>query len=127
MSTDALTTARPAPRTRALQGLALAGGILALLSWLIVGAWPMALVLGVPMLVAAGVAPRHPRGAAVLAGVPALAVAVWWVVYVAREGFAMTQPWQEVWFLVAGPVAAAAVVVAGLVAVAGDGNRFSRG
>ncbi|MGY1807688.1 hypothetical protein ACI8AF_09985 [Blastococcus sp. SYSU D00669] len=125
MTTDAAHTAGATSRTRILQVLALAAGFLVVLAFAMVGAWPVTVLLGLPLLAAAVLAARHPRAAAVLALVPALAVSVWWVVYHAREGWALDDPWSETWWLAAGPVAAATVVVAALVAAPGSRNRFS--
>ncbi len=60
-----------------------------------------------PPLAAAVRWPRAPRSSAVLAGLPAAVVAVWWVVYQQQDSPRVDEPGVEIPWLVAGPVAAA--------------------
>ena len=116
--------ASTARRTSALQALALLTGYLVVLSFAMVGAWPTTVVLGLPLLVAAVLAARASRAAGVLAALPATAVVVWWLVYQFGRGFRIDDAWTEIWFLLAGPAAAATVPVAVLLAAGRD--HFSR-
>ena len=112
-------------RTTSLQASALVTGYLVVMAFAMVGAFPVTILLGLPMLVAAVIAPRAPRAAAVLAGLPALVIVVWWVVYNVGRGFAVDSWWIETWFLLAGPAAAVTVPVATILLAARD-DRFSR-
>ncbi len=105
-----------ARRTSAMPLLAVLTGYLVVTSFAMVGAWPVTVVLGLPLLVAAVLVPGSPRVAGVLAAVPAAVVVVWWVVYQLGRGFRIDDAWSEVWFLLAGPVAAVMLPVAVLVA-----------
>ena len=116
--------ARMARRATTLQTLTLATGYLVVVAWAIVGAWPMTVVLGLPLLIAACLVPRRPRAAAMLASVPAAVVSVWWIVEVSVRGPSVFFSLTEFWFLVAGPVAAMTCVVAARV-VAADAGRKS--
>ena len=116
---------RPAGRTTALQALALLTGFLIVLAFAMVGAWPMCVLLGTPLLVAAVLAPSAPRIAAVMAGLAAAVIAVLWIVYTADRGFAMDDPWSEVWVHLAGPAAAVTVPVAVLQFLSGRPDRFT--
>ena len=106
-----------------LQTLALATGYLVVVAWAIVGAWPMTVVLGLPLLIAACLVPHRLRAAALLAGVPAAVVSVWWIVEVSVRGLSVFFSWTEIWFLVAGPVAAGTCVVAVLLVTAHAGRK----
>jgi hypothetical protein len=97
-------------RTTVLRALAGAAGALHLLAWGAVGAFPMAVLLGLPPVVAALVWRERPGAAAVLAGLPAAVVTVWWAFYVPVHGFDLDPLWQTVWFVLAGPVAAVLLV-----------------
>ncbi len=114
----------PARRTAQLQVAALVTGYLVVMSFAMVGAWPVTVLLGLPLLVAAVIAPRAPRAAAVLAAVPSAVVVVWWVVYNVGRGFRIDDAWLETWFLLAGPAAAVTLPVALLGLVPGR-DRFS--
>ena len=105
----------PTRRPVALQWLAALTGYLVVMSFAMVGAWPVTVLLGVPLLAAAVLATAAPRAAAVLAALPALAVVVWWVLYNAGHGFRVDDWWTETWFLLAGPAAAVTLPVAVLV------------
>lgn len=64
------------PRTTAFRWCSALTGVLVLLAFLMVGAWPMMIVLGVPPVVSAFLVAR-PRLAAVLTGIPSLVVVIW--------------------------------------------------
>ena len=66
----------PARRTSVFQSSALVTGYLVVMSFAMVGAWPMTVLLGLPLLVGAVIAPRARRAAGVLAAVqiPGLAL-----------------------------------------------------
>ena len=115
--------ARTVPGAMMLQTLALATGYLVVVAWAIVGAWPVTVVLGLPLLIAACLLPRRPRAAAMLAGVLAAVVSVWWVVELSVRGVWVFFSWTEIWFLVAGPFAAVTFVVAGRVVTAYSGRK----
>ena len=120
------TPARTARRATTLQTLSLATGYLAVVAWATVGAWPMTVLLGLPMLLAACLLPRRPRAGAMLVGVPAAVVSVWWVVEVSVRGLSVFFSWTEIWFLVAGPFAAVTLFAAGRVVATYSGRkRFS--
>jgi len=109
-----------------LQTLAVATGYLVVVAWATVGAWPMTVVLGLPLLIAACLVARRPRAAAMLAGVPSAVVSVWWVVEVSVRGPSVFFSWTEIWFLVAGPFAAVTLFAAGRVVATYSGRkRFS--
>lgn len=114
----------PARRTVPLQVSALVTGYLVVMAFAMVDAWPVTVLLGIPLLVAAVLAPRAPRAAAVLAAVPSAVVVVWWVVYNLGRGFRMDDYWVEAWFLLAGPAAAVTLPLALLGLVPGR-DRFS--
>ena len=114
----------PARRTSQLQVSTLVTGYLVVMSFAMVGAWPVTVLLGLPLLVAAVIAPRAPRAAAVLAAVPSAVVVVWWVVYNVGRGFRIDSYWVETWFLLAGPAAAVTLPLALLGLVTGR-DRFS--
>lgn len=114
----------PARRTSQLQVSALVTGYLVVMSFAMVGAWPVTVLLGVPLLIAAVIAPRAPRAAAVLAAVPSAAVVMWWVVSNVGRGFRIDDPWVETWFLLAGPAAALTLPLA-LLGLAARRESFS--
>ena len=120
-----MTVPTAARRTSTLQASALVTGYLVVMSFAMVGAWPVTVLLGVPLLVAAALAPHTRRAAGVLAAVPASVIVVWWVVYNVGRGFAVDSWWIETWFLLAGPAAAVTVPVATILLAARD-DRFSR-
>ncbi len=97
----------------AFRGSAALTSVLVLVAFLLVGAWPVMILLGVPPLIAAFTASRRPRIAAVLGGLPALAVVVWWAVYFIGRGFGLEAPAAIVWVL-AGPAAAVTLPLAGV-------------
>ncbi|SNS10695.1 hypothetical protein SAMN04488107_1399 [Geodermatophilus saharensis] len=121
---SAVTTTSVTDRTPALRGLAALSGVLNCLAWGAVGAFPAVVVLGLPPIVAALTWRARPRTAAVLAGLPAAVVTVWWAAYYSANGFGTTSVAQEVWFLPAGPVAAALLVTVAATALR---NGFRRG
>ncbi len=120
-----MTVPSPARRTSVFQAAALVTGYLVVMSFAMVGAWPMTVLLGLPLLVAAVIAPRARRAAGVLAEVPALAVVVWWVVYNIGRGFRIDDAWTETWFLLAGPAAAVTLPLTVLGLIATGRDRFS--
>ena len=114
-----------ARRTTVLQAAALVTGYLVVMSFAMVGAWPVTVLLGIPLLVSAAIAPRAGRAAGVLAAVPAAVIVVWWVVYHVGRGFRIDDAWVETWFLLAGPAAAVTVPLAVLGLMASRSDRFS--
>ena len=113
-----------AEQDTALQIACITAGYFHVMAWAMVGAWPMTVVLGVPLLVAACLAPYRPRAAALLSLLPTLTVVVWWAVYFFGRGFELTEPWAETWFLIAGPVAAVTFAVAARVLASRRATRF---
>ncbi len=120
-----MTVPSPARRTSVFQASALVTGYLVVMSFAMVGAWPTTVLLGLPLLVAAVIAPRARRAAGLLAAVPALAIVVWWVLYNIGRGFRIDDAWTETWFLFAGPAAAVTLPLAVLGSIASGRDRFS--
>ncbi len=120
-----MTVPSTAHRTSWLQASALVTGYLVVLSFAMVGAWPVTILLGLPLLVSAVIAPRAPRAAGILAALPALAVVVWWVLYNIERGFRIDDASIETWFLLAGPAAAVTVPLAVLGLLGSGRDRFS--
>lgn len=120
-----MTVPSPARRTSVFQASALVTGYLVVMSFAIVGAWPTTVLLGLPLLVSAVIAPRARRAAGLLAAVPALVIVVWWVLYNVGRGFRIDDAWTEIWFLLAGPAAAVTLPLAVLGLIASGRDRFS--
>lgn len=85
-------------------------------SWSLVGAWPMALILASPVVVASHLAHRRSRAAAIIAGLLGLVMSVVWFVTSQDQGW-MSGWTSEDWYLGApilmlGPVAVLTVVIA---------------
>jgi hypothetical protein len=90
--------------------------VLTLTAWAVEGAWAMAWVLGVPLVVASHLAHRHSRAAAVISGPLALGLVVVWFVVGQANGWSSGLSSQELYvgavFLALGPVAMLTLVIA---------------
>ncbi|GAA4407419.1 hypothetical protein GCM10023168_23440 [Fodinibacter luteus] len=90
--------------------------VVTLTAWAVEGAWAMAWVLGVPLVVASHLAHRQSRAAAVISGLLAVALVVVWFVVGRANGWSSGLSSQELYvgvvFLALGPVAMLTLVIA---------------